>query len=504
MKVALISTTWAIPKNYMDRLRVPYPIGPITLAAVLEKAGIEVIVVDALGEGYNQKKDMGDHYIIGLSDNEVIKRLKAFKPDLIGIGSLFTSQRDNVIRISKAIKKSFPGIPLFAGGVDASICYEELLNSSPIEYVLTGEADESILDFIQAYSGSLDLKNIPGIAYRNYGLKGKAGIVYTGKRKVVQDLNTLPMPAYHLLDFQKYFDAGAVGLSSRGITVNKWMSIFTSRGCPYSCNFCSINLTNTRQWRGKDPIKILDEIEHLNKTYGIDYFFFEDDNMTLDVPRAMEIFKGIIKRKLKINFEFPNGIRADTMNPRLARILKKAGCKKVIFGVENGDQEFLKNVIHKNLDLEKVLSATEVAYKEGLEVGGFFIIGIPGEDFAVMRNSIWFAMRCASRGMAPGFTLATPLPGTEMFNDAKAKGYIIKDKLTPTDYLKSYSEPLMTTPNFTNTQLAMWKRVATLLCVASLLLSHPSEIIKTNTFQEIKKNPRTIFSKIGAVIKGST
>ena len=528
MKVALISTSWSIPNDYMDRLRVPYPIGPLQLAAVLEKQGIEVLLIDQLGEGWDQKKDMCDHTIIGLSDNEVITKLNNFIPDFIGIGSLFTSQRDNVIRLAKTIKKNFTNVPIIIGGVDASICYQDLLLDTPeIDYVITGEADESFLELLLTLYAQSDIKNVLGVAYRYYdktlcskypGIqKNKNGhlcliipnksyqICYTGKRSVVQNLNNLPMPAYHLLNFQKYFDAGTAGLSSRGITVNKWMSIFTSRGCPYHCNFCSINLVNGRKWRGKDSKKVLDEIEYLYNIHGINYFFIEDDNMTLDVKRAELIFKGILKRRLKISFEFPNGIRADTMTSRLAKIMKKAGCKKVIFGVENGNQEFLKNTIHKNLDLNKVISATEICYKEGIEVGGFFIIGIPGETLSIMLSSIWFAMRCASRGMAPGFTLATPLPGTEMYEEASHKGYIRKKQpLTPTDYLKSYSEPLMTTPNFTNGQLSVWKKIATILCVVTLLVSHPSEILKTNTFQEIKKNPGMIFKKIGAVLKGST
>ncbi len=479
MKVALISTTWSIPKGYDDRIRVPYPIGLIELAAVLEQHNIEVMLIDALGEGWNQKKVIGDNTIIGLDDTDIIEKLKNFKPDYIGIGSLFTSQRDNVIRLAKSIKKNLKDVKLIVGGVDATICSNEL--TKYFDYIIQGEADKSLLNLILHGSNTKIIKS-----------------------DIIKDLNILPMPAYHLLNFQNYFDAGEAGLSSRGITINKWMSIFTSRGCPYHCNFCSINLISSRKWRGKDPKKVLDEIECLNKKYGINYFFIEDDNMTLDVKRAEEIFDGIVKRKLKISFEFPNGIRADTMTKRLAKKLKKAGCKKVIFGIENGNQEFLKNVIHKNLDLNKVISATKICYKEGIQVGGFFIIGIPGENLNIMLSSIWFAMKLASHGMAPGFTLATPLPKTEMFEDALKKGYIIKKKITPTDYLKSYSEPLMTTPNFTYKQLIWWKKIATLLCIITLFITHPNELSKTNTWQEIKKNPNSIFKKIGAVLRGST
>jgi len=328
--------------------------------------------------------------------------------------------------------------------------------------------------------------------------------VFTGKREVISDLNILPMPAYHLLNFENYFEAGESGFSSRGITIKKWMSIFTSRGCPYQCSFCAIHLISGRRWRGKSADKVVAEIEYLYQKYGINYFFFEDDNLTADIKRAEAIFDGIINKGMRIIWETPNGIRADIMTPALARKMRLSGCKKLIFGIENGDSEFLQNVIHKNLDLKKVIVATKIIKKEKIELAGFFIIGIPGETKKIMIKSIFFAMKLARLGMVPGFTLATPLPKTEMFEYAKQKGYILKNPITPKDYLISYSEPLMTTEHFTYKQLMYWKRIATILTVFTLFLFNTRELLKTNTIQEIRKHPLSIFRKINSVIRGST
>lgn len=499
IKVCLINPTWSVPVGYEDRIRVPYPIGIIQIAAVLEQKNIEVKVIDALAQGWNKKKKNKDITIYGISDDELINEIKEFSPDYIGVGSLFTSQRDNVIRIVKNIKKKIK-VPIIIGGVDPSIETEVYLKIKEIDYIVRGEADLSFLELIESLNDNGDLGKVKGIAYRN----NKNKIIFNESSELLTNLDILPMPAYHLLNFKNYFDAGSIGLSSRGITVQKWMSIFTSRGCPYKCNFCSIHLISGRRWRGKSAKKVVDEIEYLYKNYGIDYFFFEDDNLTANPKRAEEIFDGIIKRKLIIEWETPNGVRADTMTDSLVRKMKASGCKKLILGIENGDQKFLREVIHKNLDLKKVVDATKIIRKHDIAVAGFFIIGIPGETRKIMINSILFAMKLARFGLVPGFTLATPLPKTEMYEDAKNKGYLIKEELTPRDYLISYSKPLMNTKNFTYTDLMRWKKIAMILTIFTLFLFHPTEIAKTNTYQEIKKHPGSFFKKIRAVVRGST
>jgi len=149
LKILLISPTWSIPSGYEDRIRIPYPVGLIQIAAVLEQKGMTVKIIDALAENWKNKKEREGIITIGLDDDELVKRIKELNPDYIGIGLLFTSQRDNLIRISKRIKQEFD-IPLIAGGVDPSIEFEECLNSCPIDYIVVGEADFSFLELIIA------------------------------------------------------------------------------------------------------------------------------------------------------------------------------------------------------------------------------------------------------------------------------------------------------------------------------------------------------------------
>ncbi len=177
----------------------------------------------------------------------------------------------------------------------------------------------------------------------------------------VREPDEMAFPAFDLFELDKYID--------------RKLPIITSRGCPYRCTFCSINLTSGFMFRPRSAKNVVDELEHWYKK-GYKYFGFNDDNFTLLPERAEEICDQIIERGLKIKWELRNGIRIDKVNERLLRKMKNAGCMYVAFGVESADQEVLDN-IKKGITAEKAKEAILLADKVGIKKGAFFIVGLP-------------------------------------------------------------------------------------------------------------------------------
>jgi len=196
--------------------------------------------------------------------------------------------------------------------------------------------------------------------------------------------------------------------------------IITTRGCPFNCSFCASKCMWMQKLRFRNPIRVVDEIELLNKQYGVKEFHFEDDNFTANKNHAMKVCQEIIRRNLDIVWACPNGVRIDTLDEQLLRIMKKSGCYLLAFGIETGSQEIADNM-NKHLDLSKVPEKLKMVRDAGIETWGFFIIGLPGDNVKTISKTIDFAVSNAFRRAQ--FCIFTPLPGSEIFSKMENKDY---------------------------------------------------------------------------------
>lgn len=341
-----------------------FPIGLGYLAAVLEREGFKVNILDA------QLRD--------LTIESVLKYIKDFNPDIVGITTL-TANIKVTVKIASLIKKRNDNIKIVLGGPHATYDYNNLLKNYPIDYVVVGEGEYTLLDLVRTLDKKGNLSNINGLAYRQ-----NDKIIVSPARQPNMQLDDLPYPARHLVDFNAYFDYFTPDL--RDV-----VQIMGSRGCPYKCAFCSSGHTY-RKWRSRSAQNIVDEILYLEQAYTrMKSFSFMDDNFTFNRSHVVEICNLLIERGLN-RYAWDCLARVDQVDEGLLYLMKKAGCCRIQYGIESASSEILKN-IGKKIDIKTTEKAIAMAKDNGIEAYAFFMIGNPGETEDSINLSVKTAFK---------------------------------------------------------------------------------------------------------------
>lgn len=367
---------------------IPY-IGLASLGATLLDAGHDVKIL----EQSVSKDPRGELHSI----------LNEYRPDFVGIG--FTSFLSGEAKeLAKTVKDFNGNTVVIGGGVHCSVLPEETLRDTDFDVVVIGEGEITLKEIVDR----VPLEDIDGIAYKD----GKT-IKRTKPRELIEDLDSLPVPAWHLYDLKKYH---APRINARRNPVG---SIETSRGCPYRCIYCNKSVFGYR-FRGKSAKRIVDEMEAMLEV-GFKEIHIQDDMFSMDLQRAKATCDEIIRRGLKFPWNIYNGVRCASVDLEFFQKLKRAGCYRVSMGIESGNQEILDR-IQKGITIEQIKEAVRLAKEAGVEILTFFLVGLPGETEDTMRQTIEFAkeLDCDLNKVA----IATPIPGTPMFEEYEKKGLI--------------------------------------------------------------------------------
>jgi anaerobic magnesium-protoporphyrin IX monomethyl ester cyclase len=442
MRVCLINPPCIRPKSW-GKPTVFQPLGIAYVAALLERQH-RVRIIDAPTEGRRNIEQIGGtKYRVGLKNNEIADRIRRWSPDVVGINIPFSGWSKTAFEVASTVKSIDKDIITVLDGQHPSARPEDCLTDPNIDFVVIGEPEYTVFELVSVLEqGVQDLKKIRGIAFVKNG-----ETVITPPRPPIQDLDSLPFPARHLLPMDEYFAAARENPLIAGEVHKRWTIMITSRGCPYNCVFCSIHTVMGKKWRGRSPKNVVDEVEQVVYTYHIEQIDFFDDNMTLNKKRMENICDLIVKRGLDIEWYTPNGVRADTLDENLLTKMKESGCKKIKIAPESGVQRVVDQIIKKNLNLKEVEKVVVLSRKVGIKVGCFFVIGLIGETKDDIQATINYAYKLRKLGADRFyFSIATPLYGTELHKQAKRGGFL-KDNFS--DEALAAGEPLIETPEFT-------------------------------------------------------
>ena len=378
------------------------PLGLTYIAAVLEKEGHTIKIIDM-----NEKK---------LNDDDLRANLKE-DGNVVGITGMITEYQ-KILKIIDVAKEGFPDRKVILGGPLATTLPQQLLEQSKADFIVMGEGENTTPALVQAIEHESDVTEIRGIAYKKGGQ-----VIITESARQFDNLDTTPFPARHLLDMSKYIrnHFESFGWEIDGYDKIRSTNLTSSRGCPYNCTFCFKDMWGYK-WRGRSAENIIAEMELLNEKYKVNGFFFVDDLFVLDKKRVFE-FASLLKKSGLDVVWYCNG-RTNLMQKDMLKAMHDAGCVGIAYGIESGNQSILDSM-RKNITIDQTKNVVKWTKEIGINAAGYFMIGMLGETKETIMDTINFAKELDLNFY--GFSITTPLPGTELYMDAIKKGLIHTD-----------------------------------------------------------------------------
>jgi len=380
------------------------------LTASVKKISSDVKIIDA--------------YKDNLSKEELSKQIKNYKPDIVGITVLMDQYAKAGHMTAKIVKQVSKKIITVLGGVYATANPKRAAKDKNLDYIVIGEGEYVFQQLVAHYSGACDLPD-RGICFRR---NGTDELDNRGHAAFIKDLDTLPKPAYHLIDFLSYANHFNNRKSVDQPGSYPYARIVTSRGCPEKCSFCQVPSLQGSFFRARTPDHVCDEIEWLKKEYGIKALIFDDDNLYTNPKRSKTLFRRMIERNLSMPWtSIATAVfRLDT---ELIDLMVNSGCTYIDIAIESGTERVTRDIVLKPLDFEHAKNMVKYAQKKGLFVAANFIIGFPTETWEEIRQTINFAEE-VKVDYAKIF-IAIPLRNTEMYDLAQNTNSLINDRLNP-------------------------------------------------------------------------
>jgi radical SAM superfamily enzyme YgiQ (UPF0313 family) len=475
--------------KYPGGPRFGVPIGLLYLGAYLEKEGHDVAIYDSLVDFQWQEIERcsGGHYHIGAPWRRVVRRILQYKPDILGITNPFSDMMDNTIRLAEEVKRACPGIVIVVGGPHATSCPEAFFTGgSCVDFVVRGEGEITMARLVDAVAGGNGAKDLPGVSFRD-GDRVRSN----PPPPFIEDLDDLPLPAYHLVPMERYFELVRDGYPSRFMFEypgsDREVSMITSRGCPFHCVFCGNHIHMGRRWRFNSVPWVIEHMGFLISRYGVRHFHLEDDNVTLNTRRFGNLLDAIQSKGWGITWDTPNGIRLDGLTPELMGKIKRSNCTYLEFGIESGRQETLDRILKKGVKLEEAESAVRLCKELGVDAHAFFVVGFPGETRECIEQTFSFAKKLLWRyDVIPHLCMARPLPGTELYEICERGGYLT-DPILPESGSglrgEIYPRVMIQTAEFSPKDLSDWvgrfnRDIVLIVLMKSLwwLIVHPEVI----------------------------
>lgn len=422
-------------------------LGLLYLAGALRSRGYAVEILDAvvgrpgssLADTFYRAEQLSDGRVrIGMTMSEILNAVRDF--DVVGLTNLYTAQAPPAAEVVAAVKAAYPEKLVMVGGTNARHMAGWFLQAGA-DLVFLSEAETSILEVgDHLRRGARDFSGVPGVAFRKDGRMRSNPM-----RSVTRDLDELALPAWDLAPLERYWDVarphgGGFNVEDRV----RYASLMTSRGCPFNCSFCHISKEGTdsftgnlRELRLKSMPRVLEEFDVL-QSLGVEYVFIEDDSLFAKKKRAMRIIQEVADRNMKLSNV--NGVNIVHLcrpqsgklvaDEEMFEVLAESGFQELSLPFESGSQRVIDKYATGKINLQKTdtVSIIRTARNLGITVGGNYIIGWPDETLDEVKETIMLARRHMDAGMSrANLMLATPYPGSKLFDMAVAGGHLAAD-----------------------------------------------------------------------------
>lgn len=389
------------------------PLGLAYIAAALKKEGHQINVIDSSAEGFNQVSPfLGELHLYGLSNEEIIGRIPS-DIQVICLGIMFTNNWLSSRELIKDVKLAFPNAVLIAGGEHANAAPDLCLQHSPLDYIVLGEGEETIVELISSIENKVELETVAGIAFLKEGVLFK-----TKARKRIKEIKDIPWPAWDLFPLDKYFD----NKMSHGVYRGRTLPVMSTRGCPYTCTFCSNPQMWGRKYEMRPPADFVDELEYLLKTYKVNNFDLYDLTAIIFKKWIVEMCQEILDRGLDITYQLPSGTRAEAIDYEVADLLFRSGCKNITYAPESGSKEVLRRV-KKKVKTSTILKSIKHSKKAGINIHLNMIIGFPEDTHKNYFETLWFIVKCSWAGAHDmAMAVFTPYPGSSLYDQLTKEG----------------------------------------------------------------------------------
>ena len=396
MKVLLVK-----PFDASDEVTPPISLG---LLATHIRKKCKVVILDAMKERMNSAA--------------VARVVQKENIDVVGF-QMWSKDIQNVKDISRTIKSKKPTAKIIIGGYHATVLPKQTMDffGTSIDFAYQGEGEigfRLFLDSLMSGQHSVSLKEIPGLVWKD------GSNIIVNENAYIEDLDTVGFPSWDLMPPSSYPKAPH-GAFFRNFPI---APIMVTRGCPYPCTFCSARMISGSKIRSRSVGHVIEELEMLYRKFHVREFHVEDDNFTLNTEFVEHFCEALLSKGIKMTWALPNGIRLETIKRPLLKLMRKAGCYALNFGIESGSPRVLK-MIKKGLSLDQIRDQIYLAHEEGFDIGGFFIIGFPTETKEEIEATIRFA--CSLPLDRIGVSYFQPFPGSDLFYQLVASGEIPED-----------------------------------------------------------------------------
>lgn len=421
------------------------PLGLLQVGAILEAHGHVPLLYDPLVSDPR----MNSNAYVGILD-----AIDRFKPDVVGYGGIATSY-GSVKTFSALVKRAHPGLKQIAGGPLSSV-YDLLLNRAGIDVVVHGEAEISLPILLSLMEREASIEEVPGISF----LDKRNQVRRNAPAEQLRDLDSIPLPAYHLVDLPRYFRRLKASLDATGEKMSeamgkigeddRWIEIVTGRGCTHRCLFCYRHMKGIRY---HSPQYVVRHLKFLMDKYGIRGFQFSDELFNATRERGYEICAALREAKLDIFFTIA-GARVDRMDAHLIRELKEVGCVEISYGQESGSDRVLK-AYKKGITAEQNREITKLTKSMGLNCPVQIVIGAPNETNETIRETIKFLKEV--RAFQYSLNYLIPLPETPIWSYVEEKR-LITDVERYLDEVALYGgQPIVNLTGESNRVWRSWK-----------------------------------------------